>query len=55
MGQVKDCKHSVFDKLWGEWKCKNKSHVLHHPDIQCEKCKDYIKVPDKEIDISLDD
>ena len=55
MGQVNDCKHSVFNTLWGEWKCKSKSHVLHNPDIQCLECPEYVRDPDKKIDISEDD
>ena len=47
MGQVNDCKYSIFNELWGEWKCKNLSHVLHEPDIQCSECPDYKKDPDK--------
>lgn len=55
MGNVDNCKHSIFNKLWGEWKCKSKSHVLHYPGIQCLECPEYIKDTEKKIDISEDD
>ena len=55
MGEVKDCKHSILDKLWGEWKCKKKSHIIKHPENMCDTCKDYVKDPHKVIDISEDD
>ena len=25
------CEHSVFDPIWGEWKCKVLHHRIYHP------------------------
>ena len=55
MGEVKDCKYSILDKLWGEWKCKKKSHILKDSKDICAKCTDYIKDQHKVIDISEED
>lgn len=53
--QYQDCTHSVFNKLWGEIKCKKRSHVIQDPINTCNQCEYYKKDPHKVIDISEDE
>lgn len=39
---MEDCKSSVFDSLFGEWKCKKKNRRIYKPE-ECEKCEEYKK------------
>ena len=42
MANCKDCKHSVFDEVWGEYKCEVRLTRIY--DItEKAKCKDYSK------------
>ena len=36
------CEHSVFDPIWGEWKCKILGHRIYHP-VATEECMYYEK------------
>lgn len=36
------CEHSVFDPLWGEWKCKVLQHRIYHP-VATDDCIYYEK------------
>ena len=39
MNHCKNCTHSVFDKIWGEWKCKLKHRQCFSGgrDKDCDK------------------
>lgn len=43
----KTCSHSVFDSIWGEYKCTVYCHKIYEPEktVTCEK---YEKDKDKE-------
>lgn len=36
----KTCKHSVFNELWGEYKCKKKECALYS-NTECDNCEHY--------------
>lgn len=42
MNNCKDCKHSIFDELWGEYKCKvlkRRVYIL----LDKDECPNYEK------------
>lgn len=41
MNICKDCKHSIFCYMWGEWKCTKKHRRLYSSDT--DTCEDFIK------------
>ena len=47
MENCKTCEHSVFDELWGEYKCKQRE-VRVHILLDSSECKDYKKKPKEE-------
>lgn len=42
MSNCKICEHSVFDELWGEWKCKKRQTYIYRPEV-IDDCEDYKK------------
>lgn len=40
MANCRDCKHSVFDEVWGEYKCKKKVIRLYDLD-RFKDCEEY--------------
>ena len=41
-----DCTYSIFDKLWGEYKCKVLQHRIHDPHGRAS-CPHYKKDAEK--------
>jgi hypothetical protein len=37
----KECKHSRFDEVIGEYKCTVRCHYIHEPDIEAVACDEY--------------
>ena len=33
----KECKHAIFDEIWGEYKCEILKHKIYHP-IAVDEC-----------------
>lgn len=48
------CEHSVFDPIWGEWKCKVLHHRIYHP-IDTVDCIYYEKSTTEKIIVEDDD
>ena len=46
MSNCKDCIHSVFDEVWGEYKCKFYTHRIYNPE-QIQNCPEYKKDQNK--------
>lgn len=46
MCNCKDCKHSVFDEHWGEYKCKVYDHVIYIL-LDSTECERFEKSSDK--------
>lgn len=46
MSNCKDCVHSVFDEVWGEYKCKVHKHRIYNLDKHAD-CGFYAKDPSK--------
>jgi hypothetical protein len=46
MSNCKDCVHSVFDEVWGEYKCKVHEHRIYNLVKQAD-CGFYKKDPNK--------
>lgn len=42
MANCKDCAHSVFDELWGEYKCLKGQHRIYIL-VSSENCPNYKK------------
>lgn len=42
----KTCEHSVFDELWGEYKCKSFEHVIYIL-LDSSECPNYSKKKEK--------
>lgn len=42
MNNCKDCAHSVFDELWGEYKCKEHDHTVYIL-LDASECPSYKK------------
>lgn len=46
MKTCKECEHSIFDEIWGEYRCK-----VHHQTVYkiatAENCEDYEKKKEK--------
>lgn len=37
----KECLHSEFDKDFGEYRCTERHHYIHEPDIEAVACDEY--------------
>ena len=48
MAHCKECKHSVFDKVWGEFKCKKYMRRIYNPSYQPENCPKFEERKKKE-------
>ena len=46
MENCANCEHSVFDKLWGEYKCKVFEHRIYIL-LDSSECPEYKKGPEK--------
>lgn len=48
MAHCKECKNSVFDKVWGEFKCKKYMRRIYNPSYQPEVCPKFDERKKKE-------
>lgn len=46
MDNCKNCEHSVFDELWGEYKCKHFEHRIYIL-LDASECASYKKEKEK--------
>ena len=37
----RNCKHCIFDRRWGEVKCKHYKHKIYYPEFMAEDCPQY--------------
>lgn len=51
MSNCKNCKHSLFDILWGEYKCDVDEHVLYIL-LDAEECPNFESKTDNELRIA---
>ena len=49
MENCKNCEHSVFDELWGEYKCKARGTRIYIL-LNSSECSSYKKGPEKAFD-----
>lgn len=54
MENCKNCEHSVFDPLWGEYKCKARETRIYIL-LDSSECSDYKKGPEKTFDEDLEE
>lgn len=45
MVDCKNCKHAIFDELWGEYKCKIKERYIYYTRVEAIDCAHYEKKP----------
>ena len=41
----KNCKHAIFDELWGEYKCKICERIVYDTRLDAWGCEHYDKKP----------
>lgn len=54
MENCKNCEHSVFDPIWGEYKCKARGTRIYIL-LDSSECSDYKKGPEKTFDEDLEE
>lgn len=37
----KECRHSTFNKAWGDYKCLKKQRYVYQPDLEANICDEY--------------
>lgn len=51
MSNCKHCKHSLFDILWGEYKCEKNQHILYIL-LEEDECPNFDKKTDDKLRIA---
>ena len=47
MNKCRTCKNSIFDPVWGEYKCKRLGHTIYNPEVHAD-CEFYDENPNSE-------
>lgn len=43
MAHCSECNHSIFNALWGEFRCDITKRTVYNPSVQADICKDFDK------------